>query len=69
VGFSRFHTLLLCQGVLYLVELGVRVCAHGLDSSETDHDDQSEHDRIFDGGRAVFGNQELLYERCEVLHR
>jgi hypothetical protein len=53
---------------LDLVELVVGIRADGLNGTEAHDNNQRQHDGIFDSGRAIFRNQELLYERCEVLH-
>ena len=49
-------------------ERGVRVGADGLNGRQTDHDNQGQHDRVLDGGRTVFGNQELFDAVGEVFH-
>src|SRR5262249_20908587 len=40
-------------------EVAAGVLAQGRDRGDADHDDQGEHDRIFHGGRTVFGLEEL----------
>src|SRR6516162_2419302 len=47
------------QRVLDGVERGVGVLPQSRDGADAHHDDQGEHDRVLDRGRAVFGLQEL----------
>src|SRR5947209_5380357 len=56
------------QGVLDGRERGVGVLAQGRDGADAHHDDQGEHDRVLDGGRAVFGLDELDQVLRELTH-
>src|SRR5439155_6963378 len=56
------------QGVLDGVEGAVGVVAQGRDRTDADHDDQGEHDRVFNGGRAIFGLDELDQVFGELTH-
>ena len=49
-----------CQLVRDLVETGVGIVTNSADRGEADDDDQSKHDRILNGGRAIFALQEGL---------
>src|SRR5687768_7767484 len=56
------------QGVLDGGEGRVGVVAQSRDRADADHDDQGEHDRVLDGGRAVFGLEELDDVLRELTH-
>jgi hypothetical protein len=69
---SRFQTVTrrnLCEGVLDRGELVVRIGADGPNGDETDHGNQREHNRVFDGSRAFFLQQKLLDASREYIHR
>ncbi len=62
-GFGR-----LCQRVANTFEFGVGVRADFTNRCQADDDDQRQHDGVFDGRRAIFGNQELFDTAEDVLH-
>ena len=47
----------------------VGVGAQRGDGGDADDDDQGQHDRVLDGGRAVFVLQEVHRELTELTHR
>jgi hypothetical protein len=49
-------------------ELGGGLRSDALNGTDTDDDDQGQHDRIFDCRWAVFGNQEILDAAHQMCH-
>ncbi|MEY3175284.1 MAG: hypothetical protein RLZZ436_3198 [Planctomycetota bacterium] len=49
-------------------ELAVGIFANKGHAADADDDDQGEHYRIFNGGRAIFGLQEITNACCELGH-
>src|SRR6516165_10135731 len=56
------------QRVLDGIERGVGVLPQSRDGADAHHDDQGEHDRVLDRGRAVFGLEELDNVLRELTH-
>lgn len=52
----------------YTCERGAGIGADRLNRRQTDDDDQGQHNRIFDCGRAIFRYEETLHLQSEILH-
>jgi len=55
-----------CAG--HSAESGAGVCAHRANGSQADDNDQSQHDRILDGGRPILTDEETIELLSERLH-
>ena len=53
---------------LVLLKLPLDLPPRVLDGADADDDDEGEHDRVLDGGRAVFGLDELDEVLRELTH-
>src|SRR5207244_3889246 len=56
------------DGVAHAGERRVGIGAQGRDGGDAHHDDQCEHDRVFNGRRAVFTLQEIHESLSERTH-
>src|SRR5262249_19546176 len=56
------------DGAADLAEGRVGVAAERGDGGDADHDNEGQHDRVFDGGRAVFTLQKINRELSEFTH-